>query len=109
MLLDYKEILEKGLVSNDKSIMACYERGNAIIASLQKELDKDDLAFDQRKYIIDQMMQVSKMIHEKDSENKKFIAVLSMIAGTVVAAGIGALASTLGSNSHIDTSDNENT
>ena len=45
------------------------------------------------------------MMNEKDSENKKFIAFMAMIAGTVVTVGVGALASALGSNSHIETSD----
>lgn len=107
MLVEYREILEKGMESNDKSILACYEAGNTIISSLQKELDKESLTFEERKYIIDQMVEVSKMMNEKDSENKKFIAVMSMIAGAVVTVGIGALASVLGSNSHIEVSEDD--
>lgn len=52
--------------SNDKSIMNCYDAGKAMICSLHKELDKEDLSFEERKYIIDKMMEVSKMINEKD-------------------------------------------
>ncbi|MDD7419336.1 hypothetical protein ACTNA4_00310 [Bariatricus sp. HCP28S3_A7] len=105
MLVEYKDILEKGMASNDKSIMNCYDAGKAMISSLQKELDKEELSFEERKYVIDKMMEVSKMMNEKDSENKKFIAFMAMIAGTVVTVGVGALASALGSNSHIETSD----
>ena len=47
------------------------------------------------------------MMNEKDSENKKFIAFMAMIAGTVVTVGVGALASALGSKTHIETSDDE--
>lgn len=107
MLVEYKEYLDKGLASNDKSIMTCYDAGNAIISSLQKELGKEELSFEERKYIIDKMMEVSKMMNEKDSENKKFLAFMAMLAGTVVTVGVGALASALGSNSHIESSEDD--
>ena len=44
MLVEYKDILEKGMASNDKSIMNCYDAGKAMISSLQKELDKEELS-----------------------------------------------------------------
>ena len=53
------------------------------------------------------MMEVSKMMNEKDSENKKFLAFMAMLAGTVVTVGVGALASALGSNSHIESSEDD--
>lgn len=107
ILKDHKEILEKGMVSNDKSIMSCYEVSSSIIASLQKELERDELTFEERKYIIDQMVVISKQMNEKDSENKKFIVLMSMAVGAVVTAGIRALASSLGSNSQIESSEDD--
>lgn len=107
MLVDYKLILEKGMESNEKSIVSCYDASKVIIDSLQKELEDEELEFEERKYIIDKMLEVSKMMNEKDTENKKFILGLSMIAGAVVTGVIGVAASVLGSNSQIELADDE--
>lgn len=107
MLVDYKLILEKGMESNEKSIVSCYDASKLIIDSLQKELEDEELEFEERKYIIDKMLEVSKMMNEKDTENKKFILGLSMIAGAVVTGVIGVAASVLGSNSQIELADDE--
>ena len=107
MLVDYKIILEKGMESNEKSIVSCYDASKLIIDSLQKELEDEELEFEGRKYIIDKMLEVSKMMNEKDTENKKFILGLSMIAGAVVTGVIGVAASVLGSNSQIELADDE--
>ena len=107
MLVDYKLILEKGMESNEKSIVSCYDASKLIIDSLQKELEDEELEFEERKYIIDKMLEVSKMMNEKDTENKKFILGLSMIAGAVVTGVIGVAASVLGGNSQIELADDE--
>ena len=78
-----------------------------IIESLQKELDKEILTFEERKYIIDEMVKVSNMVNEKDTENKKFLFGLAMVAGTVITTAIGVVASTLGSSSKIEDSNND--
>ena len=107
MLHEYKDTLEKGMISNDKSVQAFYTQCNAIIASLQKELDKDDLSFEGKKYIIEQMKDVANMTSQKDTENKKWLAGIACIAGTVVAGLITALASVLGSNTRIELQDDK--
>lgn len=107
MLVDYKEILEKGMASNDESIKSCYDVSKMIIESLQKELDKENLTFEERKYIIDEMVKVSNMVNEKDTENKKFLFGLAMVAGTVITTAIGVVASTLGSSSKIEDNNND--
>ena len=107
ILIDYKETLERGIESNDKSILACYDISKSIINSLQNELDKETLSGEDRKYIISQMLEVSKMMNDKDSENKKFLMGLAVIAGIVATSAIGALASTLGSNMHIEASEED--
>lgn len=107
ILVDYKQILEKGMESNDKSIMSCYDASKLIIASLQKELEKEELTFEERKYIVDKMLEVSRMMNEKDTENKKFLLGLSMVAGVVVTSVIGVAASVLGSNSQVELTDDD--
>ena len=51
------------------------------------------------------MLEISKMMGDKDSENKKFITTLA-VAGTVALGVVTAvLASTLGGNTKIETDD----
>ena len=48
ILVGYKDTLDKGLVSNDESVKTFYDINKTIIESLQKELDKDGLAFEEK-------------------------------------------------------------
>lgn len=103
----YKEIIEKGFEGNDSSVQAFYEICNAITKSLQKELDKENLSSEEKKYIIDQMTEVAKMMGEKDTENKKFIINMAIVFGTTAAVVVAAVASILGSNSQASQHDEE--
>lgn len=102
ILEGYKDTLDKGLVSNDESLKAFYDIHKAIIASLHKELDKDGLTFEQKKYIMEQMKEFSEKVDKKDSENKRFIAALTTLGSVVILGGIGILASTLGGDTKIE-------
>lgn len=105
MLLEYKNTLEKSLESNRESVQAFYNSCNSMIETLQKQLENENLTFEERKYIIDTMLEISKMMGEKDSENKKFIASMAVLGGFVVFTVTAFLASTLGGNAEIDTND----
>lgn len=105
MLLEYKNTLEKSLESNRESVQAFYNSCNSMIETLQKQLENENLTFEERKYIIDTMLEISKMMGEKDSENKKFIASMAVLGGFVVFTVTAFLASTLGGNTEIDTND----
>lgn len=76
--------------------------------SLQKELEKEELSFDERKYFIDKMIKVNKMKGDKDSENKKFIVTLALVALAGIGTIVGVLASTLGGNTKLEMSDEDN-
>ena len=106
MLMEYKETLDKGLEANKESVQAYYDTCNSIIVSLQKQLDDEKLSFEERKYIIDRMLEVSKMMGEKDSENKKFIATLAVIGAAATCVATAVLASAIGGNTQIETNDN---
>lgn len=56
MLTEYKVSLDKGLESNNESVKAVYDTYNAIITSLQKKLENENLTFEQKKYIIDKIV-----------------------------------------------------
>lgn len=108
ILHDYKESLDKAHEANAESVKSFYDSCDMIISSLQKELEKNDLNFEEKKYIIDKMMEVNRMKGEKDSENKKFIATMALfgMAATAIAAGV--LSSALGGNTKIEMQDNDN-
>ena len=105
MLSEYKESLDKGLESNNESVKAVYDTYNAIIAPLQKELENENLTFEQKKYIIEQMKDVAEKVDQKDTENKRFIAGMATLATIVVGGTVAVLASVLGGNTQIETDD----
>lgn len=98
ILYNFKETLEKEIEANNQSVINCYDVANKIIISLQLELDKEDITFEQRITIIDKMLEVSKMINDKDSQNKQFLLKLGSIAATCALAGLAILATPLGSD-----------
>nr|WP_269302431.1 hypothetical protein [Rhodococcus sp. H36-A4] len=83
---------ESTLKSNDKSQDQVYKALQDIREILKGELDKDDLNWDQRKFIIEQIQETGKLASQKDSENKQFLStVLGKVAffgGSVVALGV---------------------
>lgn len=101
VLGDYKESLDTALKENGESVKSYYASCDAIITALQKELDKEDLSFEDRKYIIDKMMEVNQMKGMKDSENKKFLATLALCGVAAVTVVAGTLASVLGANTQV--------
>lgn len=103
MLFEYKNTLDKYLESNNESIKSYYDSCNSIIETLQKHLENENISFEERKYIIDKMCEISKNIGEKDSENKKFITTLATIGIVAIGATVTVLSSTLGGNTKIDT------
>lgn len=105
MMVEYKETLNKGMEANKESVQTYYDSCNSIIASLQKYLEDENLSFEDRKYVIDKMLEVSKMMGEKDSENKKFIATLAVVGAAAACVASAVLASALGGNTQIEAND----
>lgn len=105
VLKDLNKILDKGIESNSESVKAYYSTCKTTIDALDKQLENDDLEFDEKKYIIEQMLEVSRMMGEKDSENKKFIATIGGIAAAAAVVGTMVLATVLGGDSKIGGSD----
>lgn len=78
---EYKATIDKGLECNSKSMIACSNILQSIIDSLQNQIDKEDITFEERKYYIDKMFEVAQMQFQKDTENKEFITKVLTIAG----------------------------
>ena len=94
--LDTVKEIEKAhkstLKSNDKSQKQAYKAFQDIREILKGELDKDNLTWDQRKFILELIQENGKLVFQKDSENKQFLnTVLGKVAvfgGGVVAMGV---------------------
>lgn len=107
ILCDYRESLDKAQQANEDSVKSFYDSCDAIICSLQKELDKDNYTFEEKKYIIDKMMEVNRLKGDKDPENKKFIATMALFGVAAVTVVAGALSSALGGNTKLEMQDDD--
>lgn len=87
---------------NAASQNSVYVSCNNILDSLRDELQRDDLTAEERNRIEDRMIEVVKIISEKDSENKKFLIKVIVIVGITVSAVTGAAAAILGSNTDVN-------
>ncbi len=88
------DILNNTYKENKSSQEHFYEACSSIITSLQEELKSDTITSEERERIENKMIEVAQMIGTKDSENKRFLAVVATI-GTVVAASIGGIAAVM--------------
>lgn len=96
ILYEYKDIMDKGMASNDASMREVYDSYSSIIISLQKELDKGSLTFEEKKYILGQMKEIADKIDKKDTENKNWITGMAVVGGAVFVAVVAVLAGLLG-------------
>ena len=103
ILSDFKKSLDEGMRQNAEGVKSYYDACDAIITSCQKELEKENLSFAERRYILEQMVQVVKMKGEKNSEDKNFIVRMSVLSLTAVGLTACALLAILGGNFQIDT------
>ena len=99
---EYKTILDKAIESNDKSEASFFDTCDAIITACQKELDKDILTFDEKKYILEKMADIAKIKFAKDSEGKKYRILISVLGFSTVSLLVGAMASALGGKMDFD-------
>lgn len=68
----YKELNSKLCKSNDKSMKEFNDLCELIVKSLTRYLD-NDVPFEERKWCIEKMIELAKMVNDKDSENKHFL------------------------------------
>ena len=97
----YKEVIEKGLAQNEKNMESYYQGCNTILASYQKLLERDDLTFEEIKYISEKMLEVEERMASANTEDKHYHLKVFTVVGTVLLGlGLGAVA-LLGGNTNI--------
>ena len=97
----YKDSLDKSMQQNADSVSSFYDTCDAIVSSLQRELDKKELSFEEKRYIVEQMIIVAEMKGRKDTENKKVIMTMAMLGSLTVGVVTTALMTMLGGHSKI--------
>lgn len=93
---DFMVIVNTILAENAKDNQACYDACNKIMTELSKQLEKDDLSFEERKYFIEQLLEIEDRINKKNTENKEFYLKVLALKATVVIAFAGATIAVLG-------------
>ena len=85
-------------MSNSETTKASIDMYNQVMISLQKMVDDENLTFDERVYILEQMKEIAILVDKKDTESKNTTLKIIGIAGTVALGLVAALSATLGSN-----------
>lgn len=80
------------LNANEQSQGHVYEALAEVRGILKGQLDSDELDWEQRRWIIEQIQENARLVFQKDSENKTF---LDTLFGKVAMIGVGALAAGL--------------
>jgi hypothetical protein len=100
-LSEYKSVLENALDDNTESSKQCFIMYNTVMDTLKSCAEKEDIPFDEKKYYIEKMIEITKMAESKDTENKKFNWKIVSAGAFVVIAVVGIGASILGGNTNI--------
>jgi len=113
-IIELRVMSIKAFDLSDYSQQSFFDACGRILTTLEKELENEDLTPEQRSEIQDKMIEVAKMIGEKDKENKKFtehmMEAFVGFCGIVVLAGaaiLGATATTTSSDEDSQTPDDE--
>lgn len=100
-IVEFKGGLDKVIDDGSESAQQVYASYNSVMQALQKTLENESLTFEERQSVLNQMADIAKLVDEKDEKHKKFLLQGLMVLGSVVIAGVGVLASTLGGNARI--------
>ena len=86
---------ESTLSHNKQSQESFYQGTREIREILKRELENDNLTWDQRKFIIEKIMETAHLEFAKDSENKRFLdgmfGKVTLVAGAAIAVGAAVL------------------
>ena len=123
VLKEYRSVIQEAMEDDRESMRSCYDMYNRVMDSLEKMLDNDDLTFEQKTYILNQMQEVAAAVQHLAGlvliQNGTADGVDEAIAGAgnavveqqpafagVAAAIVAALASSLGGNIALKESNN---
>lgn len=107
LISEYKSAVDKAMESNEQSQDSFYKTCDSIINALQSELMLDSIDSEERARIEEKMIEVARMVSEKDSENKKFILKIMGKLSIAICVTAAAAAAVLGSSSKLSLGDSD--
>ena len=87
----FNQLLIEGMQSNAEGFKAYYQICEKEITSCQHLLEQEELGFDEKRYILERMDNVRKMLGEKITEDKQFIEKIHTKALTALGITVGAV------------------
>lgn len=85
MLKELRGSLDKIIDNSNESTKSSIEAYYIVLDSLKSMLNDDNLSFDEKTYILENMKEVSRLIDKKDIENKQFsLKIAGLISGAVI-------------------------
>ena len=99
MVNHYKDVIMQVLNNNEKGASAYYSICNGIIESLKEVLKQDELTFEQKQYVISDMIQLSNNVADMHREDQKNGLKIIGMVGTVLLGAIVVIAKLFGGSS----------
>lgn len=107
IMKEYRGVLEEAMRDDRESTQVCYDMYNRVMDSLEKILQEEELTFDEKTYILNQMKEVADTVSQKDYEKANNRLKIIGIAGGVAASIVAVLGSIIGSNLIVSKSDKQ--
>lgn len=98
IMKEYRGLIESSMQDDHESTLKCYEMYDRVMDSLERILQEDELNFDEKTYILDQMKLVADEVSRKDFEKANNRLKILGVAGGVAASIVAVLGSIIGSN-----------
>lgn len=98
IMKEYRGVIETVLSDDRDGTQKCYDMYDRVMDSLEQILQEEELSFDEKTYILDQMKLVADEVSRKDYEKSANRLKLLGIAGGVAASIVAVLGSIIGSN-----------
>lgn len=98
IMKEYRGVLEEAMQDDRDSTQVCYDMYNRVMDSLEKILQEEELTFNEKTYILNQMQEVADAVSQKDYEKANNRLKILGIAGGIAASIVAVLGSVIGSN-----------
>lgn len=99
VVVDFMGVVNIALIESSKDNQAYYEACNVILTTLSRQLEIDHLSSDERKYIIDKLLEIKTDLGQNVTESKEHQIKLIVSSVAVVALCLCGSIAVLGVNS----------
>lgn len=84
----YAGILQSGMEACKFSTESCYQTEDILIQSMQKQAEKEDTPFEEKKYYYEKMVEAAERKEKKDAEHKEVVLTILKFGGEALALGL---------------------